>query len=153
MSKGFGLAALRVGWAIADPWLVGIIERVRIPFSVSLMGVWGCLAALAEPSELERRRDYISRGAHRLFEGMNEIPGVKPYPSEGNFVLADISETHGDVSVVTDTLLGQGMLIRQMTAHRLNGSHIRITVGTVEQNERLLSLLPGALLASIPAGN
>lgn len=145
MSKGFGLAALRVGYAIADPRLVDVVERVRIPFSISLMAIWGCLAAFDEPDELERRRRHISGEADRLYRGMRAMPGVTAYPSDGNFVLADISGTGCDVAKVVDAMLEHGILVRGMTAHRLRGSHVRVTVGTAEQNDRFLSLLPDVL--------
>jgi histidinol-phosphate aminotransferase len=142
MSKGFGLAALRVGYAIGDPWLIDVIERVRIPFSISLMAIWGCLAALSEPEALERRRNHISTEAGRLYRALAAMPGVIAYPSEGNFVLADISGTGVTVEKVVDEMLEHGILVRGMSAHRLRGSHIRVTVGTVEQNDQFLSILP-----------
>jgi histidinol-phosphate aminotransferase len=147
MSKGFGLAALRVGYLIGDPELIDIVQRVRIPFSISLMAIWGCLQALEEPLELERRRQHISSEADRLHEAMQLMPGVVSYPSDGNFVLADISGSGRQVTEVVETILREDILIRAMSAHRLKGSHIRVTVGTTEQNDRYLELL-GRLVAS-----
>jgi histidinol-phosphate aminotransferase len=146
MSKGFGLAALRVGYLIGDPEIIDIVQRVRIPFSISLMGIWGCLQALAEPNELERRREFISSEADRLHAAMQEMEGVEAYPSDGNFVLADISATGRSVSDVVDALLAEDVLIRAMGAHGLKGSHVRVTVGTTEQNDRFLKLLEELLL-------
>ena len=154
MSKGFGLAALRAGYLIGDPGLIDIVKRVRIPFSISLMAIWGCLQALKEPHELERRRQLISSEAHRLHEAMQRMPGVVSYPSDGNFVLADISGSGREVAEVVDAILREDILIRAMSAHRLKGSHIRVTVGTVEQNDRFLELL-GQLVVfggDVPAG-
>lgn len=152
MSKGFGLAALRVGYAIADPALIDVIERVRIPFSISLMAIWGCLAAFGEPKELERRRRHISGEADRLYRSLQAMPGVTAYPSQGNFVLADISGTGCEVATVVDSMLKHSILVRGMSAHRLRGSHLRVTVGTQEQNDLFLALLPGALGIASPAG-
>ncbi len=146
MSKGFGLAALRVGYLIGDPELIDIVQRVRIPFSISLMGIWGCLQALDEPHELELRREFISTEADRLHAEMQKIEGVESYPSDGNFVLADISSSGRSVSAVVDALLAEDILIRAMGAHGLKGSHVRVTVGTVEQNDRYLQLLEELLL-------
>jgi histidinol-phosphate aminotransferase len=146
MSKGFGLAALRVGYLIGDPDLIDIVQRVRIPFSISLMGIWGCLQALDEPDELERRRQFISSEADRLYAAMQRMEGVEAYPSDGNFVLADISASGRSVSAVVDALLAEDILIRAMGAHGLKGSHVRVTVGTVEQNDRFLKLLEELLL-------
>jgi histidinol-phosphate aminotransferase len=146
MSKGFGLAALRVGYLIGDPELIDIVQRVRIPFSISLMGIWGCLQALAEPEELERRREFISSEADRLHAAMQKMEGVESYPSDGNFVLADISASGRSVSAVVDALLAEDVLIRAMGAHGLKGSHVRVTVGTIEQNDRFLKLFEELLL-------
>jgi len=145
MSKGFGLAALRVGYLIGDPELVDIVQRVRIPFSISLMGIWGCLQALNEPHELERRREFISSEADRLYEAMQQMEGVESFPSDGNFVLADISKSGRSVTDVVDALLREDILIRAMGAHGLKGSHVRVTVGTIEQNDRYLKLLEALL--------
>ncbi|MDT5004134.1 MAG: histidinol-phosphate aminotransferase, partial [Mycobacterium sp.] len=146
MSKGFGLAALRVGYLIGDPELIDIVQRVRIPFSISLMGIWGCLQALAEPQELKRRREFISSEADRLHAAMQKMEGVESYPSDGNFVLADISASGRPVSAVVDALLAEDILIRAMGAHGLKGSHVRVTVGTIEQNDRFLKLFEELLL-------
>jgi histidinol-phosphate/aromatic aminotransferase/cobyric acid decarboxylase-like protein len=121
------------------------VQRVRIPFSISLMGIWGCLQALNEPHELERRREFISSEADRLHEAMQQMEGVEAFPSDGNFVLADISKSGRSVTDVVDALLREDILIRAMGAHGLKGSHVRVTVGTVEQNDRYLKLLEGLL--------
>lgn len=146
MSKGFGLAALRVGYLIGEPELIDIVQRVRIPFSISLMGIWGCLQALNEPDELEYRRSFISSEADRLHAAMQKMDGVESYPSDGNFVLADISASGRSVAEVVDVLLAEDILIRAMGAHGLKGSHVRVTVGTTEQNDRFLKLFEQLLL-------
>jgi histidinol-phosphate aminotransferase len=145
MSKGFGLAALRIGYAIADPWLADVILRVRIPFSISLMAIWAGLAAVNEPDELDRRRRYISGERERLYRELLEMPGVRPYPSDGNFILVDISAAGRTAAEVVEATREQGILIRAMNAHRLQGSHVRVTIGTTEQNERFLTVFARAL--------
>jgi histidinol-phosphate aminotransferase len=141
MSKGFGLGGLRVGYLVGNPELMNLVSRVRIPFSLTLMSIWGCLAALEDPDYVSLRRTFISSEVDRLHVAMNQIPGVTAYPSDGNFVLADISGTGRDSTSIVDSLLEERMLIRAMSAHGLAGSHVRVTVGTVEQNTRFLELL------------
>ncbi len=141
MSKGFGLGGLRVGYLIGDPELMDLVTRVRIPFSMSLMSIWGCLAALEGPEYLATRRDFISSEVDRLQVAMDGMPGIRAFPSDGNFVLADISGTHVSAKSLVDALLQEHILIRAMSAHGLAGSHVRVTVGTVEQNNRFLELL------------
>jgi histidinol-phosphate aminotransferase len=141
MSKGFGLGGLRVGYLIGDPDLIDLVARVRIPFSLPVLSTWGCLAALEEPGYLETRRSFISGEVDRLYAAMNEIPGIVAYPSDGNFVLANISDTGCEVSSLVEALLEERILVRGMAAHALAGPHIRVTAGTVEQNDRFLKLL------------
>lgn len=145
LSKGFGLAALRVGYAIADPWFIDVILRVRIPFSISLLAIWASLAAVNEPEELERHRRYISQERERMYMEMLELPGVTVYPSQGNFLLVDISGTGKTAPEVVEATLEYRILIRAMGAHRLAGSHVRVTIGTTEQNERFLEVFPRVL--------
>ena len=81
---------------------------------------------------------------------MQDMEGVESYPSDGNFVLADISASGQSVPYVVDALLAEDMLIRAMGAHGLKGSHVRVTVGTAEQNDRFLKLLEELLLPRRP---
>ena len=136
MSKGFGLPTLRVGYAIADPWLIDVLHRVRIPFSLSLVSIWAGLAAVREPEVLEHNRRYLTDERRRLFAALQAMPGVRAFPSEGNFILVDISATGRLAPDVVAQTLGDRILIRAMTAHRLSGSHVRVTIGTTEQNDR-----------------
>jgi histidinol-phosphate aminotransferase len=145
MSKGFGLAAFRIGYAIADPWLVDVILRVRIPFSISLMAIWAGLAAVNEPDELDRHRRYISQERERVYRALQEMPGVKAYPSDGNFILVDVSGSGRTVAEIVEATHRVGILIRAMSAHRLQGSHVRVTIGSIEQNDRFLAEFPQAL--------
>jgi len=145
MSKGFGLASLRVGYAIAHPWLIDIVQRVRIPFSLSLISIWAALAAVSDLDDLERRTAFISHECRNLYDRLSAMPGVTAYRSDGNFVLVDISRTGRTASEAVQAMLKQQILIRAMTAHRLAGSHVRVTVGTREQNHRFLELFPAAL--------
>lgn len=141
MSKGFGLGGLRVGYLIGDPDLIDLVTRVRIPFSLSLMSIWGCLAALESPEYLDKRRNFISAEVDRLQIAMDALPGITAFPSDGNFVLADISGTQVSPKLLVDKLIEEHIMIRAMTAHGLVGSHVRVTAGTVQQNDRFLELL------------
>ena len=150
MSKGFGLAALRLGYAIADPWVASVILRVRIPFSLSLMAIWAGLTAVNEPDELERHRRYISDERERLYRALLEMPGARPFPSHGNFILIDISGSGRTASEIVDAIYDERILVRAMRAHRLQGSHIRVTIGTAEQNDRFLGAFARALGVDVP---
>lgn len=145
MSKAYGLAALRVGYLIADPRFIDLLLRVRIPFSIGLLSARGCLAAVRDPAMLEERRTYISRERERLLEALGRMPQVTAYESQGNFILIDVSRTGRTSSAIVEFCKREGLvLLRAVTAHGLGDGHIRVTVGRREENDLFLSLLARA---------
>jgi histidinol-phosphate aminotransferase len=148
MSKAFGLAAVRVGYGLADPAVIDLLLRVRIPFSVSLVGARACLAAVRDPAVLERRRRYISEERDRLFETLSTLPGVVPWPSETNFITIDVTATGRSSTEYVDDARAENLLLRRVSAHRLDGQYVRVTIGTREENDRFLDVfvkgVPGA---------
>lgn len=145
MSKAFGLAAVRIGYAIADPWLVDVLHRLKIPFSLNLVGLRACLAAVSDPAYIQFRQEYISSERDRLFAALQEIPGIAPIPSDGNFILIDISATGFSATQIVALVRKEDILIRAMTAHHLRERHVRVTIGTAEQNDRFLTVFRKAL--------
>lgn len=145
-SKAFGLAAIRLGYGIADPALIDILLRVRIPFSVSLIATRVGLAAVRDPSIVERRRAFISAERDRLFAALAEMPGVVPWPSETNFITIDVTATGRTSTEYVDEARAENLLLRRMAAHRLDGQYVRVTIGTVADNDRFLEVFG----ASVP---
>jgi histidinol-phosphate aminotransferase len=148
MSKAFGLAAIRVGYGLADPAVIDLLLRVRIPFSVSLIGARASLAAVRDPRVLETRRRYISEERDRLFAALSALPGVTPWPSEANFITIDVTSTgRRSLDYVAEAKAEQ-LLLRRVAAHRLEGEYVRVTIGTREENDRFLAVftrsVPGA---------
>ncbi len=148
MSKAFGLAAIRLGYGIADRAVIDLMARVRIPFSVSLIAIAAGLAAVRDPGILERRRRYISEERDRLFAALSVLPGVEPWPSEANFITIDVTATGRSSTDHVADARAADILLRRMSAHRLEGQYVRVTIGTREQNERFLEVftrgVPGA---------
>jgi len=149
MSKAFGLAAIRVGYGIADPTVIDLLLRVRIPFSISLVAIRAGLAALRDPAILERRRQYISDERDRLFAALERLPGVVPWPSETNFITIDVTQTGRSSTDYVDEARAEGLLLRRMTAHRLEGQYVRVTIGTREENDRFLA----AFISGVPGAD
>jgi len=145
MSKAFGLAALRLGYGIASPTLVYAFLRLRIPFSLSLVALRAGLAAMDHPEELEERRSFIAAERERVFAAVREMAGVVPFPSEGNFILIDVSGSGRTSGEIVEFARRENMLLRAMTAHRLKDAFVRVTIGTVEQNDRFLDVFARAL--------
>ena len=150
MSKAFGLAALRLGYGIADPEVIDLLLRVRIPFSVSLVAIAAGLAAVRDPAILETRRRYISEERDRLFAALSVLPGVVPWPSDANFITIDVTATgRSSTEYVADARAAE-ILLRRMAAHRLEGQYVRVTIGTRDQNERFLEVFTGGVPGASP---
>lgn len=153
MSKAYGLGGLRVGYLIADPALVDLLLRLRIPFSISLVAAKACLAAVEDPAILEERRVYISTERDRVFAGLSQIPAVTPFESDGNFILMDVSRTGRTSSEIAEFAKREGsLLLRAVTAHGLGSGHLRVTIGTHEENDMFLATFARAIGAAEPAG-
>jgi histidinol-phosphate aminotransferase len=152
MSKAFGLAALRVGYGLADPAVVDLLLRVRIPFSVSLIGARACLAAVRDPRILETRRRYISDERDRLFAALAALPGVVPWPSEANFITIDVTATGRPSADYLADAKAEHLLVRRVAAHRLDGQYVRVTIGTHEENDRFLEVFSRSVPGSAAAG-
>jgi histidinol-phosphate aminotransferase len=146
MSKAYGLGGLRVGYLIADPALVDLLLRLRIPFSISLVAARACLAAVEDPAILEERRVYISTERDRVFAGLQLMPDVTPFESDGNFILIDVSRTGRTSTEIAEFAKREGsLLLRAVTAHGLGSGHIRVTIGTIEENDMFLAIFARAI--------
>jgi histidinol-phosphate aminotransferase len=139
-SKAYGLAAMRVGYGVADPRIVGYLNRVRMPFNVSTAAQEAARAALADDEHVARSQRVTADGMAQLAAGLAGLP-VTLYDSAGNFVLVDLGR---DVGPVYEALLRRGVIVRPLRPLGLP-RHIRVTVGTREENERFLAALAAIL--------
>jgi histidinol-phosphate aminotransferase len=141
-SKAFGLAGLRVGYALSDPEIADLLNRVRQPFNVSVPALAAAAAALDDREHLEATIALNRSGIDRLKEGLGAL-GIRTPDSAGNFVLAGLGRPAGPVN---EALLRQGVIVRPLENYGLY-EHLRITTGTAAQNERLLAAMAAALAA------
>ncbi|MDI9394280.1 MAG: histidinol-phosphate transaminase [Euryarchaeota archaeon] len=132
-SKAFGLAGLRLGYGIMPEWLAKEYQRAATPFSVSLPALKAGLAALSDTDHLNKSINLAREGRKYLKE---KIP-FTVYPSQANFVLVDVAPLKA--KKVTECLLKKGIIVRSCDSFREAGdSFIRVTVGTPEQNEKVV---------------
>jgi histidinol-phosphate aminotransferase len=137
-SKAFGLAGLRVGYAIVPKWLISAYRKVTIPFSVNSIAIKAAIAALSDKDHLRRSIELVKSGRSFLEENLRGLFEV--YPAKANFVLLDVSPRKS--SEVCDTLEKNGITVRDCSSFRGAGdSFIRISVGTQEENEKLVEAL------------
>jgi histidinol-phosphate aminotransferase len=107
---------------------------VRIPWNVGLIPLAAALAGLEDDVDQQRKRTNIIQGRDFIFEQINKMPGLRAFPSEGNFVLIDAGVLNKDSAEIRTAMAENGIFIRPMSGHDLPRGFIRVTVGTPEQN-------------------
>lgn len=141
MSKAFGLAGLRIGYAVGAPAIVAEVEKSRGPYKVSIAAERAALAALAKDRAWVRARVADARASRdRLTESLRAL-GLAPLPSQGNFVLVPVA----GASVVAQRMRERGVAIRVFEGLPTIGDALRITVGPASMMERAIEALEGAL--------
>jgi histidinol-phosphate aminotransferase len=139
-SKIHGLAGLRVGYAVGDPELIGVLERARHPFNVNSLAQAAARAALADSDHVRRVRDVTHAGLAQLERGFGGL-GLRYAASDANFLLVEVGP---DAKGIYERLLREGVITRPLGAFGLS-EHLRVTAGLPEENERLLAALGRAL--------
>ncbi|MGI9584195.1 MAG: pyridoxal phosphate-dependent aminotransferase [Acidimicrobiia bacterium] len=137
MSKAFGLAALRVGFAMTSPRLAEVLDAVRPPGSISSMSAQLAEVSLSEPQRMRRRVARLERERGRITERLQTF-GFGVMPSHANFVLCEAGERS---PAIAEALVRQGMVVRSYPATGPLGHFLRITVRSPEENDRLLVAL------------
>src|SRR5262249_21576757 len=138
-SKIHGLASLRVGYGIARPEMIEVLQKTRQPFNVNGLGPIGGLAALEDAEHLVKSKRVVDTGRKYLEEQFRAMR-LKFSPSAGNFVFVNV----GDGPAVFKKLLGMKIIVRPLRGYNLPG-WLRITVGTMEQNEKCIAALKKVL--------
>jgi histidinol-phosphate aminotransferase len=135
-SKIYALAGLRIGYGATTPELSAALERVREPFNVSSVAQAAALASLADADQVMRTRALNSQSKEYLYGEFNAM-GLTYMPSHANFVWVDLGRECGPVVA---ELLRRGVIVRPGDAFGAP-THIRVTTGTPEQNERFTTSL------------
>jgi histidinol-phosphate aminotransferase len=140
-SKIYGLAGLRLGFGVAHPELIEVMNRVRAPFNVSSLAQVAAAAALEDEEHVARTRQCNREGMAHLRQEFERL-GVEYVPSWGNFLLVHV----GSGRRVYEALLREGVIVRPMGVYNFP-EHVRISVGTARENERLVTALEKVLRA------
>jgi histidinol-phosphate aminotransferase len=135
-SKAASLAGLRVGYAVADPDAIALMNRIRQPFNVNSLAQVAALAALDDDSHVLECVRMIEAGRHYLYDEFKAL-GIRYVPSRANFILVDAGRSATDIY---QRLLKDGVIVRPMTPFGMETA-LRITVGTPEENRRLVKAL------------
>ena len=135
-SKWAALAGLRLGFACADPRVAAALMQIKAPYNVNRAAEAAARASLADLPYLDANIATIVSERSRLLKALAHYPFLHPYPSAANFIYA---ETDGPT--IYETLLQHGIMVRYFAAVDMRAAAIRFTIGTPEQNERLLAAL------------
>ena len=142
-SKAYGLAGLRVGFAIAQPAVTDLMNRIRQPFNVNSLAQAAAIAALND-------KEFLAKGAENNFAGYQQLTaafdelGLEYVPSFGNFVLVRVGDDDGAGARVNLALLKQGVIVRPVGAYGLP-QWLRISIGLPEENATFIEALKKAL--------
>ena len=139
-SKAYGLAGLRVGYALAHPAVADVMNRIRQPFNVNSIALAAAAAALNDMEFVARSYAENLQGLRQLEEGAKKL-GLEWIPSYGNFVTIRV----GRAGETYKRLLRRGVIVRPVGGGYQLPEHLRVTVGTADENERFLAALSASL--------
>ena len=137
MSKCYGLAALRVGFALASAKVTDFLNRIRQPFNVNHLAMVAAVAALKDGVFIEKSREVNKAGMAQLEAGFEQL-GLNYVPSRANFILVDIQ---ADPAQTFNALLKEGVIVRPVGI----ANHLRVSIGTEAENAKFLVALAKVL--------
>jgi len=136
LSKAWGLAAARIGLAFAHPEIIAQMNRVKMPYNVSTLNQKAAIRALRQQTTSARYIALILKQRELMVEALQNLSQVRRvYPSDANFLLVEFQDT----DAVYLQLMRNGIIVRNRSS-QINQT-LRITIGTPEENAKLLSLL------------
>jgi len=139
-SKAYGLAGLRVGYALAHASVADVMNRVRQPFNVNSLALVAATAALDDMEFVARSYAENLQGMRQIEEGAHKL-GLDFIPSFGNFITLRV----GKAAEVYKRLLKRGVIVRPVGGGYGLPEHLRITIGTAPENEKFLAALAASL--------
>lgn len=138
-SKIYGLAGLRLGYAISHPDVADLLNRARLPFNVNSLALRAGVAALRDQAHVRASVKLNDEGMQQYEKGLLEL-GLNFIPSVANFITVDV----GDAAKIYQRLLAKGVIVRPLQAYGMP-KHIRISIGHGKDNARALKALKECL--------
>jgi histidinol-phosphate aminotransferase len=138
-SKAYGLAGLRVGYGLAHPSVADVMNRVRQPFNVNSLALAAAAAALDDMEFVAKSYAENLQGMKQLAEGFEALQ-LEHIPSHGNFVTVRV----GKAAEMFKRLLRRGVIVRPIAGYGMP-EHLRVSIGTAQENEKFLQALSASL--------
>jgi len=139
-SKAYGMAGMRVGYAIGRAETMKPLEKLKMPFNISVFGVAAAIAALNDQKHIDAERDRNTRVRAFTLKALGEV-GCKTADSQGNFLFVDVGRPAKEFR---DACAKQGVVIGR-DFPPFEKTHVRISIGTMEEMEKAVAVFKGAL--------
>ena len=137
-SKAWGMAGIRLGMAFAQPEIIGIMNKVKYPYNVNLLTQQRAMEEVMQYGRVQGWVKSILKERARLMAEFAKLSCcIKVYPSDANFFLARVK----DAAATYNYLVDQGIIVRNRSKIALCGNSLRVTIGTVAENNALLEAL------------
>ena len=140
LSKAYGLAGLRIGYAVSSTEIAGLLNRVRQPFNCNSLALAAATAAIQD-DEFVAKVAENNRIGLQLLQNFFDEKGLRYVPSKGNFVMLDLQQP---AAPIYQALLRKGVIVRPLAGYGLP-NHLRISIGLPEENQRFLTALSDIL--------
>jgi histidinol-phosphate aminotransferase len=152
LSKAYALAGIRVGYALADPGVIGLLDRVRDSYNVNRLSQAAALAALEDQAYFETIVARVKATRDHAVRGFAESRGWFTYPSQANFIFTEPKNARGETGPAVakaayDFLCSRKVLVRHFPSHALTAPFLRISVGTDQEMQVLNDTLDAWLKA------
>jgi len=141
-SKAYGLAGLRVGYAVSHPDIANLLNRVRQPFNVNSLALCAATAALSDQDHLTASVELNNKGMQQYREGFSRL-GLEYIPSLGNFISVNVGD---NAAGVYDSLLRAGVIVRPVENYAMPG-FLRFSIGAEAENTRAISALQQIIMS------
>ncbi len=142
-SKAYGLAALRIGYAVSSPVIADLLNRLRPPFNVTTPALDAALAVLDDLEFVSRSCQVNAAGMVQMVQGLTQL-GLNFIPSVGNFIAFECPR---DANEIYNALLKKGVIVRPIGVYEMP-NHLRVSIGLEEENNRFLTALTEVLAAT-----
>jgi histidinol-phosphate aminotransferase len=141
LSKAYGLAGMRFGYALGDKDVIGQISAALLPWNVGTIPMWAALAALEDTEALAYRVKFNNSEVDFITEALSEVPGLVVFRSKGNYILFDCGETGKKGKDLVAYAEGKNLIFRPESAKYGSDGWFRITIGSKEENRMAVDVV------------
>ena len=141
LSKAYGLAGLRFGYALADKDVIGQISAALLPWNVGTITMWAALAALEDTQALDYRVKFNNAEVDFITESLSDVPGLVIFRSKANYILFDCGATGKKGKDVVAYAEQKGIILRPESEKYGSDGWFRITIGSKEENRMVIEVV------------